>query len=208
MTNPPEPWIPIRTDRLVLRDFRPADFDDVHAYGGDPEVTRYTPWGPNTPDETREFLDRAIREQTTQPRVDFGLAIEWALTGRVIGSVGLHLRDGANRTAEVGWQLHRKFWGQGLASEAACALVDAAFGRLGLHRVFATCDVRNAGSFALMEKLGMRREACFRKDRQIKGDWRDTYLYAVLAEDWRSAERPPPFGLDCARQGRDTAGGP
>jgi RimJ/RimL family protein N-acetyltransferase len=56
-----------------------------------------------------------------------------------------------------------------------------------LHRIFATCDVRNAASFGLMEKLGMRREGCFTQDRQIKGEWRDTYLYAALASDWIAA---------------------
>lgn len=44
MTTSPEPWFPIRTERLVLRDFRQADFDDVHAYGADPQVTRYMAW--------------------------------------------------------------------------------------------------------------------------------------------------------------------
>ena len=59
-----------------------------------------------------------------------------------------------------------------------------AFKTLNLHRVIATCDVRNTGSFGVMEKLGMRREGALRQDRQIKGAWRDTYLYAVLAEEW------------------------
>ena len=86
--------------------------------------------------------------------------------------------------AAVGYCLHRELWGQGLITEAARALVDAGFRTLDLHRVAATCDVRNTASFVVMEKLGMRREACFRRDRQIKGEWRDTYLYAVLAEEW------------------------
>ena len=180
-----QPWHPVRTERLLLRDFRPTDFDAVHAYGSDPEVARYMEWGPNMPDDTRFFLGRALANQAAWPRLDFGLAIEHIEAGMVIGSINLRLCDAGNRTAEIGYSLHRDHWRQGITYEAARALVDIAFGTLGLHRVIATCDVRNTGSFSVMEKLGMRREGLMRQDREIKGAWRNTYLYAVLAEEWK-----------------------
>jgi len=184
MTTPPQSWLPIRTERLLLRDFQPGDFDDVHAYGSDPEVARYMEWGPNAEGDTRAFLERAFASQATWPRFDFGLVIEHAQGGKVIGSIDLRLRDAANRTVEIGYCLNRKCWRQGIVFEASHALIDTAFRTLGLHRVIATCDVRNAASFGVMEKLGMRREGVLRQDRQIKDAWRDTYLYAVLAEEW------------------------
>ena len=58
------------------------------------------------------------------------------------------------------------------------------FGLLGLHRIVATCDVRNRGSWKVMQKLGLRREGRFRRDRTIKGAWRYTYLYARLADEY------------------------
>ena len=177
-----EPWFPIRTDRLLLRDFRREDFDDVHVYGQDPEVARYMPWGPNTPEQTREFLEKALVQQGTLPRFDFGFAIEHE--GKVVGAVALHLRDVANRTVELGYCLASAHWRRGIVSEAAHALVDAGFRKLGLHRIFATCDARNTGSFGVMEKIGMRREGLMLSERQTKGEWRDTYLYAVLAGEW------------------------
>jgi len=184
MTTPPQSWIPIRTERLLLREFQPGDFDDIHAYGSDPEVALYMEWGPNSADDTRAFLERAMISRATWPRLDFGLVIEQPQEGRAIGSIGLYLRDAANRTVELGYCLNRNYWRQGLVFEASQALIDAAFRTLDLHRVIATCDVRNAASYGVMEKLGMRREGLLRKDRQIKGEWRDTYLYAVLAEEW------------------------
>ena len=66
---------------------------------------------------------------------------------------------------------------------ALCALLHLAFSSLNLHRVWATCDVRNHASYRVMEKLGIR-EALFKKDVLQKGEWRDSYLYAVLAEEW------------------------
>jgi len=184
MTSLAQPWRPVRTERLLLRDFRHADFDAVHAYARDPEVARYMEWGPNTPDETRLFIRRAMASQTAWPRLHFGFAIERLDTGAVIGSIDLRLRDTANRTAEIGYCLNRDYWRLGIIHEASHALIDVAFKTLGLHRVIATCDVLNVGSFGVMEKLGMRREALLRQNHLIKGAWRDTYLYAMLAEEW------------------------
>lgn len=54
-----------------------------------------------------------------------------------------------------------------------------------LHRVWATCDARNRGSWRVMEKLGMRREGLLKASNLRRDGWRDTLLYAVLAEEWR-----------------------
>jgi [ribosomal protein S5]-alanine N-acetyltransferase len=183
----PIPWFPIHTQRLSLRPFEERDLEDTHAYGSDPNVARYMPWGPNTPEETRTFLTRVIAQQSELPRLEFGFAVEHSASGRVIGSAALHLRDGPNRTAELGYCLAAAHWRQGYISEAARALLDAAFGPLDLHRVFATCDTRNTGSFGVMEKIGMRREGELLLDRQVKGEWRDTYIYAVLAREWAAS---------------------
>jgi RimJ/RimL family protein N-acetyltransferase len=75
--------------------------------------------------------------------------------------------------------------GRGIATEAARALVDLAFDHYGVHRVWAQLDARNEPSAALCERLGMRRESHKRRDFWSKGEWTDSYEYAVLAEEWR-----------------------
>lgn len=184
MTTTDPPWYPIRTERLLIRDFRPEDADDVQLYGGDPEVARFMDWGPNTPEETVAFIARSLKEQAAWPRLDHGFAIARLETGQVIGSIGFHLRDWESRTVEMGYCLRRDHWRKGLTAEAARAMLAAAFGRLGLRRVFATCDVRNTGSYRVMERVGMRREGEFRQDRVVKGALRDTLLYAILADEF------------------------
>ena len=184
--------LPLRTPRLILRDFRDEDFDAIHAYGSDPEVCRYMPWGPNTLEDTAQALARMQAQARTWPRMELGLGIELAGEGRLIGSIALHLRDATHRTVEMGYCLHRDYWGRGIMSEAARGLADAGFRRFGLHRIYATCDVRNTGSWRVMETLGMRREGLLRQDRVVKGAWRDTYLYAVLAEEWAASAASAP----------------
>lgn len=182
-------WFPIETERLLLREFRAEDEPDIHAYASDPEVVRLMIWGPNSPEMTKTYLAGELKAQEQWPRPDVGLAIELKSARCVIGSINLRMKDEKNRTADIGYVLARAYWGQGYMVEAARAVLDAAFRELGLHRVWATCDPRNRASYRVMEKLGMRREAHFRKDVMEKGEWRDSYLYAILAEEWPA---PPP----------------
>jgi ribosomal-protein-alanine N-acetyltransferase len=186
MTQDLKPWFPIRTARLVLREFREDDFDDVHAYAAQPEVCRFMEWGPNTAAETTEFMDRKWAEQAQWPRDEVTLAIEHLPDGRVIGSIRLAVSNRANLTGDFGYSIHSAYWRQGYATEAAHAVVEAGFRTLGLHRIWAECDTENVGSWGVMEKLGMRREALLRDGKLVKGAWRDRYLYAVLADEWIS----------------------
>jgi RimJ/RimL family protein N-acetyltransferase len=178
-------WFPIETERLVLREFRASDESDVHAYAGDPEVVRLMIWGPNTFEQTRAFLQTVLKAQEQWPRPFVELAIEPKGEGRMIGSIGLRVKDERNRSADIGYVLARKDWGCGYMTEAVRAILEVAFRRLELHRVWATCDPGNHASYRVMEKVGMRREAHFRKDAMKKGEWCDSYLYAILAEEWQ-----------------------
>jgi len=187
MTEDLKPWFPIRTERLLLREVVPSDFEDVHAYAADPQVARFMDWGPNAREQTVEFMDLKRAEQARWPRDEVTLAIQHLEDGRVIGSIRLAISDRANLTGDFGYSLNSAYWRQGYATEAARALLEVAFRTLGLHRVWAECDTENAGSFGVMRKLGMRREAEFRDGRLIKGEWRDRYLYAILAEEWAAA---------------------
>lgn len=187
MTTQPEdtpPWFPLETKRLRLRPFRLKDRADVHAYGSDPMVSRFMVWGPNTEADTDVFLGKAIEAQDRWPRNDVSLAMELRATGQMIGSIRLWVVDPDQRTAEIGYSLARPQWRKGLTSEAALATMAAGFDLLGLHRIVATCDMRNRGSWGVMRKLGMRREGLLRRERMVKGAWRDTYLYALTEEEW------------------------
>ncbi|WP_309605656.1 GNAT family N-acetyltransferase [Phenylobacterium sp.] len=184
MSEDLKPWFPIRTERLLLRAFTPDDFDDVHAYATEDAVVRYMDWGPNTLEETKVFLGRSLEAQLSWPRSDVNLAIQHLADGKVIGAIRLGVKDEATRTGDIGYSIASAYWRQGLVTEAAGAMLRAGFEVLGLHRIWAECDVRNAGSYGVMEKLGMRREAHFRKDKRARDGWRDSYLYAILADEW------------------------
>ncbi|MBB3889404.1 RimJ/RimL family protein N-acetyltransferase [Phenylobacterium haematophilum] len=181
----PTPPYAIRTARLLLREFTPDDLDDVHAYACDEATIRYMDWGPNTLAQTKVFLGEEIARAQAAPREHIGLAVQHLQTGIVIGSIRLGLQ--AHRNADIGYSYGSAWWRRGYGYEAAHALAAHAFEALDVHRLWATCDVRNAGSYALMEKLGMRREGTLRQNQPARdGGWRDTHVYGLLASEWAS----------------------
>jgi RimJ/RimL family protein N-acetyltransferase len=179
---------PLRTERLLLREFGADDFDAVHAYGSDPEVVRFMPWGPNSPEQTRQFLQRKLDEQALDPRKTWDLAVVEVATGELVGSVGLRL-NGEGTQAALGYCYSRGTWGRGIATEAAREMLRFGFETLDLHRIFATCDAANAASARVLEKIGMRREGMTIESVRRAGQWRDTLLYGLLAREWREAQQ-------------------
>ncbi|MBD3293044.1 MAG: GNAT family N-acetyltransferase [Armatimonadia bacterium] len=181
--------LPLVTERLELRDFREDDVDAVHGWASDPEVVRFMSWGPNTRELTREFLQRKFAERTGDPRRTWDLAVVRRDIGRVIGSVGLRL-DAERRQAALGYCYDQEAWGQGFATEAAMEMLRFAFEDLELHRVHASADTRNGGSVRVLDKIGMRQEGCLRQHVQMRGEWRDSYLYAILRSEWMETDHP------------------
>jgi RimJ/RimL family protein N-acetyltransferase len=175
----------LHTARLLLRDFTPDDFADVHAYGSDERTVRFTDWGPNTPDETRAFLTRKIAAQQVVPRQEYELAVVARETGRIVGGASIHLDPNRPRSGEMGYVYHPDVWGRGYATEAANMLLAFGFGELKLHRIYATCDPENRASARVMEKIGMTYEGRLRHHLVQKGRWRDSLLYAILECDPR-----------------------
>ncbi len=119
------------------------------------------------------------------------LAVELATgadgpVGRVVGDVGLCWTSDVHQQAEVGYSFHADSRGHGYATEAATVLVGLAFSGLGVHRVSGRIDARNLASAAVLERLGMRREAHLIENEFVKGEWTGEIVYAVLARDWPS----------------------
>lgn len=169
---------PIKTERLCLREFTLEDLESMHGYASREDVTCYLIWGPNDLQASKEQLATFIEAQSETPRLVYELALTLREDDRTIGALCLYL-DEDRLGAELGFVLHPDFWGQGLVTEAAAALVAWGFDGLGLERIWATCDTRNHASVRVMDKTRMVREATLRGARETAEGLVDQYRYAL-----------------------------
>lgn len=180
----------LETERLILREIEEEDWVSVHGYAQNPAVCRFLPWGPNTEQETKEFLRGLQAERVEEPRKRVSLGLVCRDSGEFIGGIGISRSGGDAREAEVGYCLHADYWGKGYATEAARAMIDFGLREWHMHRIHARVDPENLGSVHVLEKCGMRREGHFRKLVWVKGEWRDRLMYAILEEEWTSPACP------------------
>lgn len=176
---------PIRTERLTLRLMTPGDSDAVFAYQSREDVCRYLLFSPRSREQVAQKVAEYSVATTLAKDGDF-LQLALDLDGRLIGDSYFTISSVENGKGEIGWTMHPDFAGKGYASEAARAVLSLAFDTLDLHRVFAELDPRNDASIALCKRLGMREEAYFVQDLAFKGEWADTGIYAILADEWKS----------------------
>lgn len=172
----------LQTDRLILRTYRPDDWERVHIYGSDPDFSKYEFWGPNSVEDTKKFVADMIEQSTSNPRYKFDFAICLKESDLLIGGCGIRRETEASHVANLGWAINPEFQKQGFATEAAKALINFGFNTLGLSVIYATCDTRNTPSFRVMEKLGMKRVGVTKGTKEIKGYIRDSFRYELLSK--------------------------
>ena len=170
--------IVLETDRLILRHFAPEDLDDLATIYADPDVMRHIGTGAcKTREQTAAMMEfdftdnrRAWSAQTLSRLPQLARATDreahfslWATVlksaGRLVGRCGLHAWDlDGRKEVEVGYVLAKAYWRRGLATEAARAVRDYGFEKLGFDRLISVIQPANGASQRVAEKIGMSHE--------------------------------------------------
>lgn len=168
----------MKTERLLLRQFRHDDIDGYAAMCADADVMRYIGEGkPLSREDAWRNMAMMAGHWTLR---GYGMwAVEELSSGSLVGRVGLYYPEGWPGQ-EVGWMLARPHWGKGYAFEAARAAFAHAFDTLQWPRVISLIDPENRRSIALAERLGERLVG----EVEIRG-WR-TLQYGIERADWKS----------------------
>jgi ribosomal-protein-alanine N-acetyltransferase len=162
----------LETERLILRRLLPGDLDDLFALYRDPDIRRYYPEGILTYAETKEELEWFLNGHPAHPELGLWATI-YKPTGAFIGRCGLLPWTIEQRPeVEVAYLIDKAYWGQGLATEAAQAIVDYAFEQLHLTRLVCMVDPGNLASANVARKIGMTLE------REMTDDKGPFLLYA------------------------------
>jgi ribosomal-protein-serine acetyltransferase len=177
---------------LVLRTAAIADPYHEVLVANHERLARWEPWAvePPIPEGTRSFLEAAGRSWLEGSELPVAIAVlvgdEWHL----VGSVGLRI-DRYRRTGDIGFWIDGAHEGHGLMTRAVTAVLDEAFGSLGLDKVTLHTEVGNDRSRALAHRLGFVEEGVLREAITFPNERRDEVVYGLLATEWQSAARPP-----------------
>ena len=174
----------IVTQRLTLRPVRFEDVDDIYTYASDAQFSRYLPIPlPYTEESARQFVAHQVLLDK-EKHVAWGIE----LFGRVVGGINLRFHD-VRRTAEMGYAIAPRCWGKGYMTEVAQKVIDVAFAEVDtLHKIRAMADLRNVGSWRVMEKIGMTREGVLRQNRVVRDEFIDEVWCGILRSEWEESQ--------------------
>ena len=174
----------LTSERIFLRFFTKDDGEDIYEYLSLEEVVKYEPYSVMSKDECQQEAKR----RSNNPNF---YAIVLKSENKVIGNIYFAQKQPYNfNTYELGYILNPKYSNMGYATEAVKIIMRFGFLEISIHRIIANCDQKNERSIKLLERVGMRRETASRKDVYFKynengePDWKDSYMYAILKEEY------------------------
>lgn len=173
------PFQVLPTPRLILRALQPSDLDDLYEYASDPEIDHYVPWEHyKNIEEARENLNEFLADYEQHGMGARG--IEHRTDQKLIGIINFSCPHPINRRVEVGYTISRAYWGQGLATEAAKALIEFGFEKMNLARIEAVVMPEHLASARVLEKSGMQFEGALHNYQVWRDQPRDLHMYAVI----------------------------
>jgi RimJ/RimL family protein N-acetyltransferase len=184
----------LETERLTLRRFRAEDLEPLYELYRDPEMRRYYPNGTRTFAQTKHELEWFLHGHPHYPELGLWATVDRS-TGEFLGRCGLlHWTMQGDTEVEVAYMITRRRWREGLATEAASAIVQYAVNTLGLQRLICLIMPENLASAAVARKIGMQFERAFEDNQGT------CHVYARGAP--RGSTRSNPSGFE-VRTGKD-----
>jgi [ribosomal protein S5]-alanine N-acetyltransferase len=173
----------LETERLVLREITTYDVENLYTLFSDPEVTRY-----NDVETFTEISDAGWVVSFLQDRFDRKIGLRWAVCLKededsLIGTCGYNNWARRNNCGEIGYDLMRRYWGQGIMPEAVGAIVRFGFEQMLLNRVEADVTIGNDASARVLLKLGFTEEGTLRQRGYWKGKYHDQRFFSLLRSE-------------------------
>lgn len=173
--------VEIRTERLLLRKFSQHDSEAMfHGWMNDERVAKYTSWYAHTNiEDTRAYVNYIISLDNSN---SYNWVIE--LGGKVVGTINVCYSDEISEICGIAYALSRDYWGKGIITEALRAAAAFLFECVHYRKIIAGCDSENVGSRRVMEKIGMKQEACMRLQIKRKdGTFGDDLQYGLFKDE-------------------------
>lgn len=177
---------PIRTKRLLIREFEASDRESLLAIVREPDQIKHMLLFLDTEEQLDEFMSLALNGARNEPRLQWHFAVQDLAQGHYLGSCCLMVEAESTSSAELGYWFLREAWGKGYATESSAALLELGFERLGYHRIWGKCHEQNVQSAKVMEKLGMTYEGTLREHVWLRDHYRTSRIYGMLEAEYRA----------------------
>jgi len=176
----------LRTQRLLLRAFKPEDASEVRVLAGDKDVASTTAVIPHPYAEGIAEAWIATHDKAFQQGQSVILAITLPAPDRLVGAIGIEINQ-EHRRGELGYWVGKPYWNNGYCTEAVQAMLQYGFGALGLDRIYAYHFSRNPASGRVMQKVNMKHEGQMRRHLLKWGVREDLEVYGILRTEFEPA---------------------
>jgi ribosomal-protein-alanine N-acetyltransferase len=174
-----DPFPFLTTERLILRQAKMDDVEEVFFLRSDPRVLKYIDRAPcQSIDEAASFIRMITDMVATNNGISWTIALKD--DDKKIGDIALWRLIKEHHWAEIGYTLHPDYQGKGIMSEAMTAVLDHAFNVMNLHSIEANTNPENKASQQLLLKHGFVQEAYFRENYYYDGKFLDSAIYSLL----------------------------
>lgn len=172
------------TDRVLFRQLQPNDVYNVYQLFSDKDTMMFD--GGRIMGNINEAFQFISVFSAYTPGSSF---IRWALesreTGEFLGTGGFHKITPESRKGEIGGELLKKVWGEGIGREVLFGMTNYAFDQLKFNRITAMISPKNIGAQKIVEKMGYTKEGCLRDWEFWHGSFTDMNVYSLLAKEWK-----------------------
>ncbi|MBR3062531.1 MAG: GNAT family N-acetyltransferase [Exiguobacterium sp.] len=177
----------LATPRFILRELEPRDARALYTILSTEEVMRYYGSDPLLSVYEAKNVIAYFKDQFQQ-----GKAVRWAIcdrmTNELVGTIGFHNWTPQYYRAEIGFEVSPHYWRQGVAFEAASAVIQYGYEEFKFHRISALVAPGNEGSNRLVQKLGFIEEGLLQDYAYSHGRFMDLTMYRLLKTEWEEKE--------------------
>lgn len=174
----------LETKRLLLRPYKEEDWSSVHAYAKLKDFAQYDVWGPNTEEDSKKFVHDCIEKSKLPNPYEYEFAIILKEEQMLIGGCSLRKVCQNSQVANFGYAVNPDYQKQGIATEAALALLKYSFEKLNVILVFALCHTENRASSKVMEKCGMYKAGTIKNYFKLKTGPANAFRYEISQDQY------------------------
>ncbi len=170
----------IDTERLIIRDFKPDDYNFFYSQSRAESTLRYESDSIPSSEVLKEKFKEIMELTQKDKRSMYSFLVEKRDGNIPVGRVVIWQIDKKIDEWEMGWTIHIDHTKKGYASEVANALIKFGFEQLGANRICANCNEANIASERVMQKIGMKKEGILRQTRKLNDKWYGSCIYSIL----------------------------